>query len=66
VIRYRVEKSSLAIIRHSQQGESSRLLNPGADYKVDPGPYGMEAEASVIFAGYGLETPGKDIMIIQG
>ena len=59
VVRYHVEKSSLAIIRHSLQGESALQLNPGIDFNVDPAPFGSEAEAPVVFAGYGLEAPGK-------
>jgi len=57
--RCHVEKSSLALIRHFQEGESAIVFAHGADYQVDACPFGMEAEAPVVFIGYGLEAPGK-------
>jgi hypothetical protein len=59
MIRCRVEKSSLALIRHSPDGESAILFSPGIDYQVDPVPFGSEAEVPVVFTGYGIEAPGK-------
>ncbi|MEI6433701.1 MAG: M28 family peptidase [Bacteroidota bacterium] len=59
MIRCQVEKSSLALIRNSSDAESLLLFAPGADYKTDPVPFGREAEAMVIYAGYGIEAPGK-------
>ncbi|MCX6278280.1 MAG: M20/M25/M40 family metallo-hydrolase [Bacteroidetes bacterium] len=59
MIRCQVEKSSLALIRNSSEGESLLIFAPGADYKTDPVPFGREAEAMVVFAGYGIEAPGK-------
>ncbi len=59
MIRCYVEKSSLALIRHSSDGESALMFAPGTDYSIDPIPFGREAEAPVVFAGYGIEAPGK-------
>ncbi len=60
IIRCRVEKSSLELIRNSKEGEPLILFAPGTDFAVDPVPFGREAEVPVIFAGYGIEAPGKD------
>ena len=60
MIRSRVENSSIAIIRRYQQGESALLLNPGIDFKTDVPLHSLEAESPVVFAGYGIETPGKE------
>jgi hypothetical protein len=59
VIRCRVKSSSLALIRTLPEGESALLLNSGTDYETDPVPFGREGEAAVVFAGYGIEAPGK-------
>jgi hypothetical protein len=66
LIRCRVERSSLAIIRNSPEGESALLLNSGTDFETDPVPFGREAEAAVVFAGYGIEAPGKGYNDYQG
>jgi len=59
IIRCHVEKSSLALIRRLPEAESSIVFAPGADYQVDAVPFGREAEAPVVFTGYGIEAPGK-------
>jgi hypothetical protein len=59
MIRCRVEKSSLELIRNSSEGEPVIIFSPGADFIVDPVPFGREAEAQVVFAGYGIEAPDK-------
>jgi hypothetical protein len=59
MIRCHVEKSSLALIRHTPGEESAIVFAPGTDYQVDPVPFGREAGASLVFAGYGIEAPGK-------
>jgi len=59
MIRCQLEKSSLALIRHSPEEKSALLFTPGTDYQVDPVPFGMEAEAPVVFAGYGIEALAK-------
>ncbi len=59
MIRCHVEKSSLELIRNPSAGEPVIMFAPGTDFIVDPVPFGREAEAPVIFAGYGIEAPGK-------
>lgn len=59
MIRCHVEKSSLALIRNSAEGESALLFVPGSNYKIDAVPFGREGVASVIYTGYGIEAPGK-------
>jgi len=59
VMRFQVEKSSLALIQGSPQGESEMLFTRGIDYEVAPVPFGSEGETQVVFAGYGIEAPGK-------
>jgi hypothetical protein len=59
MIRCHVEKSSLELIRHTAEGEPVIMFASGTDFIVDPVPLGREAEASVVFAGYGIEAPGK-------
>jgi len=59
IIRCRVEKSSLELIRNAEKGEPAIIFAPGTDFIVDPVPFGREAEVPVVFAGYGIEAPGK-------
>jgi len=59
MIRCRVEKSFLELIRNSSEGEPVIIFARGTDFIVDPVPFGREAEAPVVFAGYGIEAPGK-------
>ncbi len=66
LIRYRVEKSSLAIIYNLPGGTSSILLTPGTDFEPNPIPFGREEENSLVFAGYGIEAPGKGYNDYQG
>jgi hypothetical protein len=66
LIRCRVERSSLALIRNSPEGESALLFTPGTDFETDPVPFGREAVAAVVFTGYGIEAPGKGYNDYQG
>ncbi|MCX6246729.1 MAG: M20/M25/M40 family metallo-hydrolase [Bacteroidetes bacterium] len=59
LIRYRVEKSSLALIKASPEGESVLQFVPGVDFETSPVPFSLKEEASLVFAGYGIEAPGK-------
>ncbi len=59
MIRCSVEKSYLAVIHHAAEGESAIVLDPGIDYQVDAVPFGREAEAQIVFLGYGIEAPAK-------
>jgi len=59
LLRVQVEKSSLTLILSAPEGESSVILTPGIDYEINSVPVSMEAEAQVVFTGYGIESPGK-------
>ena len=59
MIRCHVDKSSLALIRNTPEGESSLLFTAGTDYQVEAIPFGREAAAQLVFAGYGIEAPAK-------
>ncbi|MEI7491620.1 MAG: M20/M25/M40 family metallo-hydrolase [Bacteroidota bacterium] len=59
IIRCRVERSSLELIRNSSEGEPVIIFARGTDFVVDPVPFAREAEAAVVFVGYGIEAPGK-------
>ncbi len=59
MIRCHVDKSSLALIQISPEGESAILFAPGADYQVEAIPFGREAETQLVFAGYGIEAQVK-------
>ena len=59
VIRYKPEKTTFAFIQRTTSSESSLQLSPGIDFELRSGPYGSEAEAPVVFAGYGIAAPDK-------
>jgi hypothetical protein len=59
VIRYHLERSSLAVVSHSSEGESALHLEPGSQYVINPVPFGSEAETAMVFAGYGIAAPEK-------
>ena len=59
VISYKTVKSSFEFVRRSAFGTSGLLLSPGIDYEITSGPDGTEAEAQVVFAGYGITAPDK-------
>ena len=58
-LRCTVESSSMSLIRESPEGKISDLFVGGTDFKTDPIPGSMEGEASMVFAGYGIEAPSK-------
>lgn len=66
MIRCHIEQSSLSLMQPSPSGESALLFTPGTDYRVDPLPLGREAEAQLVFAGYGIEANGKGYNDYQG
>ena len=57
ILSYRTDKASLSII--SGIGNSKAAWTQGIDFTVEAGPRSMEAEAPVVFAGYGISAPGK-------
>lgn len=56
LIRCRIENSALSITRNSPGGGSALAFTSGTDFTVNPVPYGREAEATLVFAGYGIEA----------
>jgi hypothetical protein len=59
MIRCLVDKSSLSLVRRTPKGESVLLFAHGTDYQIEALPFGREAEAQLVFAGYGIEAPEK-------
>ncbi|MCX6267362.1 MAG: M28 family peptidase [Bacteroidetes bacterium] len=59
MIRCHVERSSLALIRNTPEGESALVFAPGTDYQLEAIPLGRETEAQLVFAGYGIEAADK-------
>lgn len=57
ILSYRTGNASLSII--SGIGNSKTAWTQGVDFTVESGPSSMEAEASLVFAGYGISAPGK-------
>ena len=58
VVRYKVEKATLAFNRHTATSKTELQLSPGIDFELRSGPNGMEAEGQLVFAGYGISVPG--------
>lgn len=59
IVQYKTEKSSLAFVQRNANSESVLHLTSGVDYKVSAGVNGSDAEASVVFAGYGIVAVNK-------
>jgi hypothetical protein len=59
VVRYKTENSAFAFIRKTATAESALQLSPGIDYELRSGHNGTEAEAPLVFAGYGIAAPDK-------
>ncbi|MCK9203358.1 MAG: M28 family peptidase [Bacteroidales bacterium] len=66
LVRTQVQKASLAVVRPFTEGESTLQFNLGTDFEITPVLFGGEAEATVVFAGYGIEAPGKGYNDYQG
>ena len=79
ILQYKTEKSGLAIITKSGQGQSTLNLIAGVDFEVQGGPNGLEAESPLVFAGYGftavdkgyddykaLDVKGKIVVVLNG
>ncbi len=79
IIKYKTDKVLLSLI--SKEGDQQILLNliPGVDFDYDPVPAGMNIEASMVFAGYGivatdtgydeyksLDVKGKIVIVLKG
>ena len=59
VLRYKVEKANLQIVKLTETNHSAFQLSQGVDFEVKSGPNGVEAEAPLIFAGYGISAADK-------
>jgi hypothetical protein len=58
-LRYKTEKATLALVRRTSDSEHEIQLSPGIDYELKPIPNGFNAEAPLVFAGYGISVPGE-------
>ena len=56
LIRYSIEKSNLSLIKKTAGSQSLVNFSRGIDYHVNAVPHGREAEAPVVFAGYGISS----------
>jgi len=59
VLRHKTEKSGLAFIDRSADSQTASILAQGVDYEVEGGTQSIDAETSVVFAGYGINAPDK-------
>lgn len=59
MIRYEVEKADLALINGKSGREQTIQFTDGRDYRCRPVTSDNSAEASVVFAGYGISIPSK-------
>lgn len=59
LVRYQAEKVRFAVISKTPFSESALQLISGIDFELTPGPYGSDAEAPLVFAGYGISMAGK-------
>jgi hypothetical protein len=79
ILRHKTEKSSLAFISRNANSQSEMKLAQGIDYEVEGGTQSLDAEASVVFAGYGitatekgyddykaLDVRGKIVVVLKG
>lgn len=79
ILQYKTEKSSLAILEKNAGSQKGFQLTQGIDYTLSSGVRGTEAEATVVFAGYGMvdadkgyndykgvDVRGKIVMVLEG
>ncbi|MEI6059126.1 MAG: M20/M25/M40 family metallo-hydrolase [Bacteroidota bacterium] len=79
IVQYKTLESSLAFIERDANSQSVFQLNQGVDYKVSAGVNGSDAEAAVVFAGYGvvaadkgyddykgMDVKGKIVVVLDG
>ncbi|MFZ4520051.1 MAG: M28 family peptidase [Bacteroidales bacterium] len=56
VLRVKPEKATLALVRRTSDTESEIQLSPGIDFDLKSVFNGIEAEAPLVFAGYGISA----------
>jgi len=79
IIRYKTDNSNLEIIEQNGNAQTTIKFIQSLDYEITAGPNNLEAEAPMVFAGYGisaadqgyddyknLDTDGKIILILDG
>jgi len=79
ILQSRTETSSLAFIERQAGAQSVFQLIPDVDFIVSTGPNSSDAEASVVFAGYGImatdkgyndykgiDVKGKIVVVLEG
>jgi len=79
ILRNKTEKSSLAFISRTAVSQSATQLTQGIDYETGTAFRNLDAEAPVVFAGYGisasdngyddyksLDVKGKIVVILKG
>ena len=59
IIRYKTDHSGLAVIEQNGDTQTTLRLTEDMDYKITPGPNNIEAEAPMVFAGYGISAAEK-------
>ncbi len=59
IIKYKTDKASLSWINHAGSSAISFQLNHSVDFEVEAVPNGLEGEAPLVFAGYGISAPDK-------
>lgn len=59
ILRYTTQTSSLAFTSRTANSQNDRDFAPGVDYNVKGGTQSMEAEAPLVFAGYGITDKGN-------
>jgi hypothetical protein len=57
VVRYKTENVTLSMVRQTKDSESELQFAPGIDFEMKSIPNSMIAEASLVFAGYGISAP---------
>jgi hypothetical protein len=59
IIKYKIDKASLSWINQTGASAISFQLNHSIDFEVEAVPNGLEGEAPLVFAGYGISAPDK-------
>ena len=59
VLKYKTGKAALAIIQRNGPSHSALQLVYGIDFDVSSGPRNVDAEAPLVFAGYGISAAGN-------
>ncbi len=58
VLQFKTEKATLALVRRTTESTSELQFTPGIDFEIKTMANGLDAEAPLVFAGYGISAPG--------